>query len=48
MTHQKPYKIVDRSNGDIADNSYYQYKEDIELVQQIGVSFHYIEYNNYY
>ncbi|XP_074111301.1 lactase/phlorizin hydrolase-like [Cotesia typhae] len=38
MTHQRPHKIVDRSNGDIADNSYYQYKEDIELIQQIGAN----------
>ncbi|CAD6229349.1 GSCOCG00006546001-RA-CDS [Cotesia congregata] len=38
MTHDKTQKIADRSDGDTADNSYYQYKEDIELIQQIGAN----------
>ncbi|CAG5101988.1 Similar to LCT: Lactase-phlorizin hydrolase (Oryctolagus cuniculus) [Cotesia congregata] len=38
MTHERPDKIADGSNGDIADNSYYLYKTDIDLVKQLGAS----------
>ncbi|KAH9774614.1 Beta-glucosidase 17 [Citrus sinensis] len=29
-------KILDHSNGDVADNFYFRYKEDIALVKQVG------------
>lgn len=32
----QPEKILDRSNGDVADNFYFRYKEDIALVKQVG------------
>ncbi|KAJ8667086.1 hypothetical protein QAD02_008748 [Eretmocerus hayati] len=33
-----PNKIADRSTGDIASNSYYKYKEDIQLMKDIGIN----------
>ncbi|XP_057330129.1 myrosinase 1-like [Microplitis mediator] len=38
MTHSNPSRIADGSNGDIADNSYYLYKTDIDLIKQIGAN----------
>ncbi|KAH0549158.1 hypothetical protein KQX54_006620 [Cotesia glomerata] len=38
MTHERPDKIADESNGDIADNSYHLYKTDIDLVKQLGAN----------
>ncbi|XP_074111176.1 myrosinase 1-like [Cotesia typhae] len=38
MTHERPDKIADGSNGDIADNSYYLYKTDNDLVKQLGAN----------
>ncbi|ESR52296.1 hypothetical protein CICLE_v10031179mg [Citrus x clementina] len=32
----QPEKILDHSNGDVADNFYFRYKEDIALVKQVG------------
>jgi beta-glucosidase len=37
-THEHPEKIVDRSNGDIAANSYYKYKEDVKAIKDMGVN----------
>ena len=37
-THEHPEKIADRSNGDIAANSYYKYKEDIRAIKEMGVN----------
>lgn len=36
--HTNHSAIADRSNGDIACNSYYKYKEDVQLIKSIGVS----------
>ncbi|KAL5990487.1 hypothetical protein ACLOJK_011389 [Asimina triloba] len=33
-----PGKIVDGSNGDVADDHYHRYKEDIELMHDLGVN----------
>lgn len=44
MTHLWPDLIVDKTNADVAANSYYMYKNDIDLVKQLGVSF----INNYF
>lgn len=37
FTHQHPEMIVDRSNGDVAANSYHFYKKDVEALKKIGV-----------
>lgn len=38
MTHEHPERILDRSNGDVACDSYHKYKEDIQLIKAMGVS----------
>ncbi|CAH2096849.1 unnamed protein product [Euphydryas editha] len=37
MTHTKPHVIKDMSNGDIAANSYYNYKRDVEMMRELGL-----------
>ncbi|XP_027101991.1 furcatin hydrolase-like [Coffea arabica] len=37
-THKYPEKILDRSNGDLADNFYHRYKEDVRLMKFIGLN----------
>ncbi|KAL6882568.1 hypothetical protein ACP4OV_011258 [Aristida adscensionis] len=37
FTHQHPEKIADRSNGDVAADSYHLYKEDVLLMKDIGM-----------
>ncbi|XP_063993310.1 myrosinase 1-like [Diachasmimorpha longicaudata] len=37
FTHEKDWIINDRSNGDIACDSYHKYKEDVDILQNIGV-----------
>jgi len=37
-THEHPERIADRSNGDIAANSYYKYKDDIRAIKEMGVN----------
>ncbi|KAK9124984.1 hypothetical protein Scep_013830 [Stephania cephalantha] len=36
FTHTYPGKIRDGSNGDVADDSYHRYKEDVGLAKDIG------------
>uniref|UniRef100_A0A804MEQ4 Beta-glucosidase 12 n=2 Tax=Zea mays TaxID=4577 RepID=A0A804MEQ4_MAIZE len=36
-THQHPDKIIDRSNGDLAIDSYHLYKEDVRLLKDMGM-----------
>lgn len=38
QTHYFPETIRDRSNGDIAANSYELYPEDIKAMKEMGVS----------
>ncbi|XP_034939090.1 myrosinase 1 [Chelonus insularis] len=38
MTHQQPGIVKDETNADIAANSYYLYKTDIELSKQVGAN----------
>ncbi|XP_057334312.1 myrosinase 1-like [Microplitis mediator] len=38
MVHENPYTIDDQSNADIATNSYYMYKTDIDLAKQVGAT----------
>ncbi|CAH2096844.1 unnamed protein product [Euphydryas editha] len=37
MTHTKPHLIKDMTNGDIAANSYYNYKRDVEMIRELGL-----------
>uniref|UniRef100_A0A5B6ZP18 Beta-glucosidase 12-like n=1 Tax=Davidia involucrata TaxID=16924 RepID=A0A5B6ZP18_DAVIN len=37
FTHTYPDKILNRSNGDIADDFYHRYKEDVQLMKFIGL-----------
>nr|ATW21594.1 rutin degrading enzyme [Fagopyrum tataricum] len=37
FTHQYPKKIADGSNGDVADDFYHRYKDDITLLKEIGI-----------
>ncbi|XP_046742729.1 myrosinase 1-like [Diprion similis] len=39
-THTCPECIGDRSNGDIACDSYHKYKEDVKLLRKIGFKFY--------
>ncbi|CAD6239940.1 GSCOCG00002429001-RA-CDS [Cotesia congregata] len=45
MIHEHSYTIDDRTNADIATNSYYMYKTDINLAKQLGVS-HFIRFGH--
>lgn len=38
LTHYQPEVIYDRSNGDVAADSYNLYKEDVQALKRIGVS----------
>jgi beta-glucosidase/6-phospho-beta-glucosidase/beta-galactosidase len=38
LTHDHPEYFVDSATGDFADDSYHRYKEDIELLKELGVS----------
>ncbi|GFP95946.1 beta-glucosidase 12 [Phtheirospermum japonicum] len=37
FTHTYPEKVQDHSNGDVAVDSYHLYKEDVELLKNMGV-----------
>jgi hypothetical protein len=38
LTHDCSHLVVDRSNGDVADDSYHLYMEDVKLLKDMGVS----------
>lgn len=38
FTHYHRDRILDHSDGDVACNSYYKYKEDVALIKSMGVS----------
>lgn len=38
MTHEYPDGVKNRQNGDVAADSYHKYKEDVQMLQNIGVS----------
>ncbi|KNA25154.1 hypothetical protein SOVF_008800 [Spinacia oleracea] len=37
FTHKYPEKIKDRSNGDVAIDSYHLYKEDVKIMKKMGL-----------
>ncbi|KAJ8643564.1 hypothetical protein MRB53_005312 [Persea americana] len=37
FTHRHPEKIIDRSNGDVAEDSYHRYKEDVSIMKKMGL-----------
>ncbi|PKA66702.1 Beta-glucosidase 12 [Apostasia shenzhenica] len=37
FTHKFPNKIGDGSNGDVAADAYHRYKEDVQLVKELGM-----------
>ncbi|GFG30509.1 hypothetical protein Cfor_08132 [Coptotermes formosanus] len=37
LTHERPHLVVDRSTGDVADDSYHLYLEDVRLLKDMGV-----------
>ncbi|KAL4365342.1 hypothetical protein AHAS_Ahas07G0096500 [Arachis hypogaea] len=37
FTKQNPEKIADHSNGDVADDFYHRYKDDIKVVKEMGL-----------
>ncbi|PSN35601.1 Myrosinase 1 [Blattella germanica] len=38
QTHDRSYLIADQSTGDVACDSYHKYKEDVQLMKELGVS----------
>lgn len=40
IIHETPEEVKDLSNADEAANSYYLYKRDIEMMQELGVNFY--------
>lgn len=40
MTHTNPDYIADKSNGDIACDSYHKYVEDVKMLKSLGVNFY--------
>ncbi|KAJ4772079.1 Beta-glucosidase D7 [Rhynchospora pubera] len=37
FTHRYPDNIADRSSGDVADDSYHKYKEDVKIMKEMGM-----------
>ncbi|GAB2232676.1 hypothetical protein Drorol1_Dr00011722 [Drosera rotundifolia] len=37
FTHQHPEKIADETNGDVADDFYHRFKDDVKLMKEIGL-----------
>lgn len=40
FVHSKPDRIADMSNGDIACDSYNNWKRDIEIAEELGLHFY--------
>lgn len=40
LTHDRPQLMVDKSNADVACDSYHKYKEDVQLLKDLGAQFY--------
>ncbi|CAK1544189.1 unnamed protein product [Leptosia nina] len=40
LSHTKPCVINNCDTGDVADNSYYNYKRDVEMMRELGLDFY--------
>ncbi|PSN32006.1 Myrosinase 1 [Blattella germanica] len=40
QTHDKNHLIADHTNGDVACDSYHKYKEDVQLMKNLGLHFY--------
>ncbi|XP_045457583.1 myrosinase 1-like [Melitaea cinxia] len=40
LSHQDPCRITECHTGDIAANSYYSYKRDVEMIRELGLDFY--------
>ncbi|KAJ2953848.1 hypothetical protein O0L34_g1479 [Tuta absoluta] len=40
LTHQKPCKVKDCHNGDIAANSYHMIERDVEMMRELGLDYY--------
>lgn len=38
LTHRNPASVADRSNGDVAADSYHMFQKDVDALSDIGVS----------
>ncbi|KAJ2947990.1 hypothetical protein O0L34_g9782 [Tuta absoluta] len=39
-THTHPERVFDHKNGDVADDSYHLFREDVRILKQLGVQFY--------
>ena len=44
--HEQPSRIKDETNGDVALDSYHKYKEDVQLLKNMGAHFYVIFLNH--
>ncbi|XP_023723771.1 myrosinase 1-like isoform X2 [Cryptotermes secundus] len=40
LTHDRPYLVENQDNGDVACDSYHKYKEDVQLLKDLGADFY--------
>ncbi|KAF6211407.1 hypothetical protein GE061_011919, partial [Apolygus lucorum] len=40
IVHDRPEKVADRTNADVACDSYHLYKEDVKIIKELGFDFY--------